>query len=116
MLFFVIALAALYRWPSLWQRRWWQWVSILTIMVVWICSQAGWVTAEVGRQPWIIEGLMPTKAAVSAISSTAVQLTFWMFAILFTALLAAEVTIMLKQIRNGSKENHADTESDGQAY
>ena len=86
----------------LWERRWWQWVAILSIAVVWICSEAGWVTAEVGRQPWIIEGLMPNRAAISAISSSTVQLTFWMFAVVFTALLAAEVVIMLKQIKSGN--------------
>ncbi|MDE5651367.1 MAG: cytochrome ubiquinol oxidase subunit I, partial [Duncaniella sp.] len=72
---------------------------------VWICSEAGWVTAEVGRQPWIIEGLMPNRAAVSAISPASVQLTFWMFAAVFTALLIAEITIMLKQIKSGKDED-----------
>lgn len=75
---------------------------MLSIVIVWICSEAGWVTAEVGRQPWIIEGLMPTRAAISAITTSTVQLTFWMFALVFTALLVAEITIMLNQIRNGS--------------
>lgn len=101
MLFFVIAVIGSYKGGRIWERRWWQWVAMLTVPVVWICSEAGWVTAEVGRQPWIIEGLMPNRAAVSAISSGTVQLTFWMFAVLFTALLAAEAVIMLKQIRRG---------------
>ena len=45
---------------------------------------------------------MPNRAAISAISSSTVQLTFWMFAVVFTALLAAEVVIMLKQIKSGN--------------
>ena len=102
LLFFIIAVASSMRGGRLWERRWWQWVAILSIAVVWICSEAGWVTAEVGRQPWIIEGLMPNRAAISAISSSTVQLTFWMFAVVFTALLAAEVVIMLKQIKSGN--------------
>ncbi|MCI8998761.1 MAG: cytochrome ubiquinol oxidase subunit I [Muribaculaceae bacterium] len=104
-LFLIIVLVSVYRYPTLWNRRWWQWISILSIAVVWICSEAGWVTAEVGRQPWIIEGLMPTRAAISAISSASVQLTFWMFAAVFTALLIAEITIMLKQIKSGKDED-----------
>lgn len=103
LLFFIIAVASAMRGGKLWDRRWWQWISILTIPVVWICSEAGWVTAEVGRQPWIIEGLMPNRAAISAISSSTVQLTFWMFAVVFTALLAAEAVIMIKHIRNGAE-------------
>ena len=102
LLFFIIGVASSMRGGRLWERRWWQWVAILSIAVVWICSEAGWVTAEVGRQPWIIEGLMPNRAAISAISSSTVQLTFWMFAVVFTALLAAEVVIMLKQIKSGN--------------
>lgn len=104
-LFLIIVLISVYRYPKLWERRWWQWLSILSIAIVWICSEAGWVTAEVGRQPWIIEGLMPTRAAISAISSASVQLTFWMFAAVFTALLVAEITIMLKQIKSGKNED-----------
>lgn len=102
LLFFIIAVVSSARGARLWERRWWQWVAMLSIIVVWICSEAGWVTAEVGRQPWIIEGLMPAKAAISAISSSTVQLTFWMFAAVFTALLVAEITIMVHTIRNGS--------------
>lgn len=76
LLFFIIGVISSARGGRLWERRWWQWLSILSIAIVWICSEAGWITAEVGRQPWIIEGLMPTSAAISAISSSTVQLTF----------------------------------------
>ena len=76
---------------------------MLTICVVWVCSECGWITAEVGRQPWIIESIMPTRAAISAAGENAVIVTFWMFAVVFTMLLAAEVCIMLNQIKKGSK-------------
>jgi len=56
-----------------------------------------------GRQPWIIQDLMPVNIAVSKISAGSVIITFILFALLFTALLAAEVSIMLKQIKNGPK-------------
>lgn len=80
-----------------------QWLCIVSIPLVWICSQAGWVTAEVGRQPWVIQDLMPARAAISDISAGSVQLTFTLFAILFTCLLVAEVSIMLHQISKKSK-------------
>jgi len=98
----VVLLAGLwgaYKRPSMWQQRWWQWVAMLSVAVVWICSEAGWVTAEVGRQPWIIQDLMPARAAISAIPAGSVIITFWMFAAVFTALLAAEAVIMVKQIK-----------------
>ena len=93
-----------YKRKALLEKPWVLWIGMLSIPVVWICSECGWITAEVGRQPWIIEGLMPAKAAISNITSATVMTTFWMFAVVFTALLAAEICIMLKQISIGSKK------------
>lgn len=98
-LYILVGLWAIYKKPALWENKWWQWLSLLSIAIVWICSEAGWTTAEVGRQPWIIQDLMPARAAISAIPSGQVMLTFWMFAVVFTGLLTAEVVIMVKQIK-----------------
>ncbi|MDE6490593.1 MAG: cytochrome ubiquinol oxidase subunit I, partial [Muribaculaceae bacterium] len=103
--FFAIVMLCLYRCERFLKHRWFQWVCMLTVPVVWICSQAGWVCAEVGRQPWIIQDLMPTRAAISDISAASVQLTFWMFAVVFTLLLVAEASIMLRQISKGSRQD-----------
>lgn len=100
-------LYAAFRRPALIENaRWLQWLGIIMIPVVYVCSQCGWIVAEVGRQPWIIQDIMPAKAAISSIPLASVQLTFWLFAAIFTLLLAAEISIMLKQISKGSKENY----------
>lgn len=104
LLFFVVVLFLVYKKKQWLGNRIVQWMGLLTIPVVWICSQSGWITAEVGRQPWIIQDLMPTRAAISDISASSVQITFWMFVVLFTGLLVAEVCIMLKVIGRRSKE------------
>lgn len=52
-----------------------------------------------GRQPWVVQDLMPTSAAVTRIASHWVVTTFWMFAVLFTVLLIAELKIMFTQIK-----------------
>jgi cytochrome bd ubiquinol oxidase subunit I len=57
--------------------------------------------AEVGRQPWVIEGLLPAVAAVSKINASAVITTIIMFIVFFTVLLIAEIRIMLNQIKSG---------------
>ena len=80
------------------------WIVVLSIPLPYIASQAGWILTETGRQPWVIQDYLPTFAAVSQISSSSVQVTFWMFAVLFTALLIAEIKIMIKQIKSGPKE------------
>jgi cytochrome d ubiquinol oxidase subunit I len=59
--------------------------------------------AEVGRQPWVIDGLLPVKAAVSSVSVAAVQTTFWLFVAIFTLFLVIELRIMFKAINEGPK-------------
>ena len=81
--------------------RWLLWLAIAAIPMVYIAGQAGWIVAEVGRQPWVIEGLLPTKAAVSSVSVESVQTTFWLFVAIFTLFLAIEVRILLKAIKHG---------------
>ncbi len=83
------------------KKRKFLWIAIFTIPLAYLASQAGWVLAEVGRQPWVIQDLMPTMAAVTKISVGAVQVTFWLFAIIFTTLLIAEIKIMMRQIKIG---------------
>jgi cytochrome d ubiquinol oxidase subunit I len=79
-------------------------LSLFTIPLAYIATMAGWIVAEMGRQPWVIQDLLPTVAAVSHINASSVQVTFWLFAFIFTALLLAEIRIMVKQIKIGPKE------------
>ncbi len=83
------------------KQRWFQYLGITSIPLVYICSQCGWIVAEVGRQPWTIQDLLPVSASVSSVSSSAVLTTIILFFALFTALLAAETGIMIKVIRKG---------------
>lgn len=104
-LFFLFFIVVLYfTWKRNFKSRWLLISSIVMIPLVYICSQAGWILAEVGRQPWVIQDVMPTIAAVSRLDASAVQVTFTIFAILFTILLVAELSIMFKQIKLGPKE------------
>lgn len=81
--------------------RWLLWVAMLSIPLVYLAGQAGWIVAEVGRQPWVIDGLLPVKAAVSSVSVAAVQTTFWLFVAIFTLFLVIEMRIMIKAIKQG---------------
>jgi len=84
--------------------RWLLHVGIWMIPLAYIASEAGWLVAEMGRQPWVIQDMLPTIAAVSQINANTVQISFWLFTIVFTALFIAELRIMLKQIKIGPKE------------
>lgn len=103
LLFFILMLIFVYR-GSLERRRGFQRLALFTIPLAYLATMAGWTVAEMGRQPWVIQDLMPTFAAVSRIDASAVQVTFWLFLIVFTVLLIAEVKIMTKQIKIGPNE------------
>ncbi len=108
MLFMLLALVLAYKrqWleKARW-ARWWHTLAIVTIPLTYLCSACGWIVAEVGRQPWTIQDLMPNKVAISDLSAGYVQITFWVFAAIFTALLIADVSIIIKQIAEKSKQN-----------
>lgn len=97
-LFFLVVLFAAYRKQWLQREKWLQWTAMITLLLVYLCSQAGWIVAEVGRQPWTVQDLLPTCAAISDIPSASVITTFWIFAAIFTMLLIAEVSIMCRYI------------------
>lgn len=80
---------------------------LLTIPLAYLASEAGWIVAEVGRQPWAIQGLLPNCAAVSRLQTSSVQLTFFIFLVLFTVLLLAELRIMCRAIADGPEESHS---------
>lgn len=102
--FFVIVLILVYRTTLMQRSTWIQWIAMISVPFMWICSEAGWAVAEVGRQPWTVQDLLPTVASVSAVPSTSIMVTFWLFAIVFTVLLVAEVSIMCRQISKESKK------------
>ena len=89
------------------RQRWLLWVALLTIPLGYLAGEFGWVVAEVGRQPWAIQDILPVQAAISSISAESVRLTFFIFLVLFTALFVAEVRIMLRQIKRGPVEEMA---------
>lgn len=103
-LFFLVVLFAAYRKQWLQREKWLQWTAMITLLLVYLCSQAGWIVAEVGRQPWTVQDLLPTCAAISDIPSASVITTFWIFAAIFTMLLIAEVSIMCRYISRNAKK------------
>lgn len=81
--------------------KWFLYLAIISVPLVYICSQSGWIVAEVGRQPWTIQNLLPVQAAVSGVSAGNVYTTLILFFVLFTVLLIAELKIMFNQIKKG---------------
>ena len=89
--------------------RWMQYIALWTIPLGYIAGQAGWIVAECGRQPWAIRDMLPTSAAISKLDVGSVQATFFIFVILFTVMLIAEIGIMLREIKKGPKVSENDS-------
>ena len=77
------------------------WLCIIAVPFGYIAAEAGWIVAEVGRQPWAIQDLMPVHIAATNLSHTNVQVSFFIFLALFSTLLIAELGIMTRQIKKG---------------
>nr|MCR5745532.1 cytochrome ubiquinol oxidase subunit I [Bacteroidales bacterium] len=82
-------------------KKWLLIAALCCIPLVYICGQAGWVVAEVGRQPWTIQGLLPVNVAISSLSAGAVKTTFFVFLAIFTLFLVIEIRILIGAIKKG---------------
>ena len=77
------------------------WVALLALPTPWIAGELGWIVAEIGRQPWVIEGVMPTFLAVSSVSAGNVWITLVGFVVFYSALAVVDMFLMVKTIRIG---------------
>jgi cytochrome bd ubiquinol oxidase subunit I len=102
--FYFIALFVFIFWDAShrnFSRRWLQYVMLWSLPLPWIAAELGWVVAEYGRQPWAIDGVLPTFLAVSSVSAAQVLFTLTGFVLFYSALLVVDVMLMLKYIRMG---------------
>ena len=105
-LFFGVLLVMSYKRDITGLPAWHYCVPIVLVPLAYIASESGWLVAEFGRQPWTIQDMLPTWAAVSDLHSGSVMLTFFIFLILFTTMLTVEISILLKQIKKGPEYSH----------
>jgi cytochrome d ubiquinol oxidase subunit I len=102
-LFAVAFLLASKRWLT--RYRSFLWFAFLSLPLPWIAAELGWIVAEVGRQPWVIEGVLPTFLAVSSISAANVWITLTGFVVFYSTLAVVDVYLMVKTVRGGPPEN-----------
>ena len=80
------------------------WLSLLSLPLPWVAAELGWIVAEIGRQPWVIEGVLPTFLAVSSISAANVWITLTGFVVFYSALAVVDVFLMVKTVKAGPPE------------
>ena len=81
--------------------------AVWIIPLPWIAIEFGWILAEVGRQPWAIEGVLPTFLAASSLTVAQLWTTIIGFTVIYGALAVIEVRLMLAAIRKGPDEHRA---------
>lgn len=81
-------------------------VAVFAIPLPWVAAECGWFVAEFGRQPWAVEGILPTAVAVSNLSASTVLGTILGFFALYTVLLIVEMKLMIRSIKKGPEEHH----------
>ena len=96
----LLALIAIWK-DKLGSWKWLLWAAIVCIPLAYLTGQCGWIVAEVGRQPWTIQGLLPVNVAISSLSAGAVKTTFFVFLAVFALFLVIEIRILLRAIRKG---------------
>jgi cytochrome d ubiquinol oxidase subunit I len=83
------------------RHHWFLKAAVLSLPLPWVAGELGWVVAEYGRQPWAIEGVLPTALGVSSTTAGNVLLSLIGFAVFYSALLAADLYLLIKYIRLG---------------
>ena len=85
---------------------------MVAIPLPWLAIEAGWVLAEIGRQPWAVDGVLPTFLGASSLTVPQVWATIIGFTALYGGLAVIEVRLMLAQIRKGPIEHHDTDDQD----
>ncbi len=100
---FVAAFGLFFCWRgSLFERRWMLWLLVLSVLGPQLANQFGWFAAEVGRQPWIVQGLLRTSEGLSAVvKANTVLASLILFTLIYLLLFAVFVYLLNDKIQHG---------------
>ncbi len=103
----LISLLGVFYWwrGTLFQKRWLLWIFVISVIGPELANELGWFSAEVGRQPWIVYGMMKTSQAVSPhLPAGEVLASMMMFGIMYVLLGALFIFLMNRKIQQGPEE------------
>jgi cytochrome d ubiquinol oxidase subunit I len=83
------------------KNRWFLKLALYSLPLPWIAAELGWIVAEYGRQPWAIDGLLPTFLGVSTRSAATVWMSLIGFMVFYTSLAVVDIYLMVRMIRQG---------------
>ncbi|WP_092682338.1 cytochrome ubiquinol oxidase subunit I [Albimonas donghaensis] len=113
--FAFIAMMVYFFWRSSFRQqsypRWALRIAVAMIPAPWIAAEMGWFVAEYGRQPWTVDGVLPTALSVSHLGVSDLLFSLAGFFLFYTVLFVVEMGLMLKYIRKGPFEDVEETEA-----
>jgi cytochrome d ubiquinol oxidase subunit I len=83
------------------EKRWFLRLALWSLPLPWLAAELGWIVAEYGRQPWVVEGVLPTFLGVSSVSRGAIIGSLVGFVVFYSALAVIDVVLMVRAIRGG---------------
>ncbi len=93
------------------ETKWILWTAVAMMPLPWIAAESGWVLAEIGRQPWAVEGVLPTFLGVSSLTVSQLWTTIIGFTALYGALAVIEVGLIVRTIHRGPYAHHDHPEA-----
>ncbi len=108
---FLLATLGIIYWRrgSLWNAKWTLRAMVISILAPYLANQAGWFTAEMGRQPWIVYHLLRTADGVSkSVASNQILGSILMFIVIYSFLFSLFIYLMDHKIKHGPDEEDAD--------
>ena len=110
----VMVLAALLHWRGkLYESRWMLWMLMVCVPLPYIANTAGWMTAELGRQPWLIYGLMRTASGISPrVAAGNAWFTLIGFMGMYTILAILWLFLIYREIELGPEQGNRPTGED----
>ena len=87
---------------KLWDKKWLLWIFVFAVFLPQLANQFGWFAAEMGRQPWVVYGLLKTSDALSAVvTANQVLFSLIMFSLIYTLLFFLFIYLLNKKIKAG---------------
>jgi cytochrome d ubiquinol oxidase subunit I len=83
------------------QNRWFLHIAFWSLPLPWLAAELGWVVAEYGRQPWAVDGLLPTFLGASPVPAVNVWLSLCGFVVFYSALAVVDVYLLVRTVRRG---------------
>ncbi len=106
LVFLFIAAFVLCARRTVWKKRWLLRLALYSIPLPWIAGDMGWFVTEHGRQPWVVQNILPTFLGTSSLSVHKVLFSLAGFIIFYTSLLVVELFLMFKYARLGPSSLH----------